>query len=61
MEGCEQGGCRKYPFVPEEKSTFVRWNNDTRKEYFGIVAKKVAGKEELRQRGYLVFDLDDID
>ena len=42
-----------------DKSTFVRWNNDTRKEYFGIVAKKVAGKEELRQRGYLVFDLDD--
>ena len=44
-----------------DKSTFVHWNNDTRKEYFGIVAKKVAGKKELRQRGYLVFDLDDID
>jgi hypothetical protein len=44
-----------------EKSTFVRWNNDARKEYFGIVAKKVEGKEELRQRGYLVFDLDDFD
>ena len=43
-----------------DKSTFVRWNNDMRKEYFGIVAKKVGGKEELRQRGYLVFDLDDL-
>jgi len=44
-----------------EKSTFVRWNNDARKEYFGIVAKKVTGKEELRQHGYLVFYLDDFD
>lgn len=45
----------------EDKSSFVRWNNETRKEHFGIVAKKVEGKEKLRQREYLVFDLDDID
>ena len=54
-----KGGAENILSYPMEKSTFVRWNNDTRKEYFGIVAKKVEGKEELRQRGYLVFDLDD--
>ena len=42
-----------------DKSTFVRWNNDAYNKYFGIVATKIEGKEELRQRGYLVFDLDD--
>ncbi|NOR59741.1 MAG: hypothetical protein GQ469_03785 [Methanosarcinales archaeon] len=42
-----------------DKSTFVRWNNDAYKKYFGIVAKKVEVKEELRKNGYLVFDLDD--
>jgi hypothetical protein len=45
----------------EDKTSFVRWNNETRKEHFGIVAKKVEGKEKLRQCEYLVFDLDDID
>ena len=54
-----KGGAENILSDLEDKSTFVRWNNDARKEYFGIVAKKVAGKEELRQRGYLVFDLDD--
>jgi len=54
-----KGGAEQILSDLEDKSTFVRWNNDARNEYFGIVAKKVAGKEELRQRGYLVFDLDD--
>ncbi len=42
-----------------DKSTFVRWNNDAHKKYVMIVAEKVEEKEELRQGGYLVFDLDD--
>ncbi|MBW1746040.1 MAG: hypothetical protein JRJ25_06925 [Deltaproteobacteria bacterium] len=44
-----------------DKSTFVRWNNDTHKKYFRTIAENVEGKEELRQRGYLLFELDDID
>ena len=56
-----KGGAEKILSDLEDKSTFVRWNNDARKEYFVIVAKKVEGKKELRQRGYLVFDLDNID
>jgi uncharacterized protein len=54
-----KGGAENIHSDLMERSTFVRWNNDTRKEYFGIVAKKVAGKEELRKNRYLVFDLDD--
>ena len=43
-----------------EKSSFVKWNNESRKEWFGIAAKKIEGKEELRKKGYVAFDLDDI-
>ena len=42
------------------KSDLVQWNNDTRKEYFVLVAKKVGGKESLRKEGVLVFDMDDL-
>lgn len=43
----------------KEKSCFVQWNNDDRKEYFGLVARKIIGKERLREKGLVVFDLDD--
>jgi len=40
-----------------EKSKSVEWNNDSRKEYFGIFARKILGKEKIRKKGF--FDLDD--
>lgn len=40
-----------------EKAKFVQ--SDARKEYFGIVAKKIERKDDLRGRGFVVFDLDD--
>jgi len=43
----------------KEKSVFVDWNLGVRKEYFGLVAKKIEGKEELKAKGFVVFDLDD--
>lgn len=43
----------------KEKSKFVEWNNKKRKEYFGIIAKNIENKENLKKEGYLVFDLDD--
>ena len=43
----------------KEKSCFVQWNNDDRKEYFGLVARKIKGKERLREKGFVVLDLDD--
>ena len=46
----------------EEKSESVRWFNEDRQEYFGIIAKKIGKveKEKLRSEGYLVFDLEDV-
>lgn len=44
----------------KDKSVYVDWNNNNRKEYFGIAAKKIEGKKELREKGFVVFDLDDI-
>ncbi len=42
-----------------EKSKFVNWNNANRKEYFGLVARSIQGKNELKDRGFVVFDLGD--
>ncbi|MCK4730223.1 MAG: ATP-binding protein [Candidatus Aenigmarchaeota archaeon] len=43
----------------KQKSKFVDWNLDKRKEYFGLIGKKIEGKNKLRKDGYLVFDLKD--
>jgi len=43
----------------KDKSRYVQWNNDARKEYYGILGRKIENKEELRSRGFLVFDLED--
>ncbi|MEM2282727.1 MAG: ATP-binding protein [Candidatus Hadarchaeales archaeon] len=42
----------------KEKLKFL--NKKYREEHFGIVAKKINGKENLRKSGYLVFDLGDV-
>lgn len=41
------------------KSVSVQWNDDDRTEYFGLIAKKIEGKDILREKGFVVFDLDD--
>lgn len=43
----------------KDKSEYVDWNLGKRKEYFGLVAKNIEGKDELRAKGSVVFDLDD--
>lgn len=43
----------------QEMSKFVDWNNNVRKEHFGLIAKKITGKDKLRAKGFTVFDLDD--
>ena len=43
----------------EKKSLEVRWRNSQRTEIFCLVGKRITGKEELRARGYLVYDLED--
>ena len=44
----------------KEKAKHFRWDNEKRKEYFGIMAKKIEDKEKFRKIGYQVFDLDDL-
>ncbi len=43
----------------KEKAGYVRWNNNERKEYYGVIAKKIEGKDTLRLDGYPAFDLRD--
>lgn len=43
----------------KEKSKFVRWNNDTRNEHFAIIAKHIENKDELKEKGVMVFDQGD--
>ncbi|MBU4075395.1 MAG: ATP-binding protein [Euryarchaeota archaeon] len=42
------------------KAAAVMWKNENRREYFGIIARKINGKEALRKDGYIVFDLADL-
>ncbi|OYT40912.1 MAG: hypothetical protein B6U86_03370 [Candidatus Altiarchaeales archaeon ex4484_43] len=43
------------------KSEIVNWNSGERKEYYGLIAKKINGKEKLRKDGCLCYDLEDFD
>ena len=43
----------------KEKADLVQWLNDKRKEYYGLVARKIENKKELRKKEFLVYDLDD--
>ena len=43
----------------KNKSGYVDWNTSKRKEYSGVIAKKIEGKERLRKECYIVFDFDD--
>ncbi len=43
----------------KEKSRHVDWNLGSRKEHFGLIAKKIENKAGLIKQGYLVFDLAD--
>ena len=43
----------------KDKSRYVQWDNDARKEYYGIVERKIENKEKLRSKGFLVFNLED--
>ncbi len=44
----------------KEKSTFVKWNKIDRVEHFGLIAKTIKGKDVLREKGFFVFDLEDL-
>lgn len=44
----------------KEKSKYFQWNNEKRNEYFGIMAKNIRNKEQLRKDGFIAFDLSDL-
>jgi AAA+ ATPase superfamily predicted ATPase len=45
----------------EGKASFVDWNKRERQEHFGLIAKRLEGKEKLKAEGYLCYDLGDIE
>ncbi len=44
----------------KRKAALVQWHDSARKEHYGIIAKEIKGKEKLREKGYQVFDLSDL-
>jgi len=42
----------------KEKAGYIEWFNKQRKEQYGIIAKKIENKKDLRKKGFLVYDLD---
>jgi hypothetical protein len=50
--------CERILSQLRRKGEHVKWKRA--KERFGVIAKKVQGKEELKKAGYLVWDLGDI-
>jgi len=55
----ERGEARKVLTALKQKAAYVEWQNHGRRETYGIIAKKISGKEELRKEGFLAFDLED--
>jgi AAA+ ATPase superfamily predicted ATPase len=43
----------------KEKSQFVRWQNDKRKEYYAVFAKSV--KEKIKEPNIFLFELKDLE
>ncbi len=55
----KEGTARKILDELKEKSNPVDWNNDNRKEHFGVIAKYIENKNMLIKDGYFAYDLDD--
>ncbi|MEM3404506.1 MAG: ATP-binding protein [Nitrososphaeria archaeon] len=44
----------------KQKAQIFKWKKEERKEFFGLFAKKVEGREELSSEGYTILELKDI-
>ena len=40
----------------KEKANYVNWYKKERKEQYGIVARKIENKENLREKGFIIYD-----
>ncbi|MBI4919677.1 ATP-binding protein [archaeon] len=47
--------------LEELKNKSTHTNITSTREFFGIIGKKIHGKENLRKKGFTVFDIDDLD
>jgi len=45
----------------KRKAVHVQWFSKRRKEFYGLIARKIDGKEKLRDGGYFPFDLRDLE
>ncbi|WP_048198798.1 DUF234 domain-containing protein [Methanocella arvoryzae] len=44
----------------KQKAAYVEWQNHSRKEVYGIFARKIYRKDSLREDGFIAYDLDDL-
>jgi AAA+ ATPase superfamily predicted ATPase len=43
-----------------EKASYVNWYNKERNEHFAVIAKTIENKDALKEKGLMLFDLDDV-
>jgi len=43
----------------QEKAESVEWQNKKRTEHYGLIAKTIEQKNDLRKQGFYVYDLED--
>jgi len=43
------------------KAKLVNWNNNKRKEHFGIIAKSIEDKKKFKEDGIFIYDLKDLE
>ena len=58
-ENLSERAAEKVLFELKEKSRNVDWKNDERKEYFGIFARKIEGKNSIQKKGFFAWVLGD--
>ncbi|HJH27494.1 MAG TPA: hypothetical protein C5S37_12215 [Methanophagales archaeon] len=58
----ERRDCERIIGELKEKSTYVDWHRKERAERYGIIARRIGidDKKDLRSKGYLVYDLEDL-
>lgn len=46
----------------QHKATLVEWHvkGGDKREYYGIIAESIEGKEELRNQEFMVYDLEEL-
>jgi hypothetical protein len=55
--------CERIIAELKEKSTYVEWHGKERTERYGIIARRIGidDKKDLQSKGYLVYDLEDLE